>query len=850
MRKSKTVSIIALSICLALGAGVIDAAAQASQPYTWHNVRVAGGGFIPGIVFNTAERDLIYARTDIGGAYRMDKSTGHWIPLLDWIGWDDWGLTGVVSLATDPVDPRRVYAACGTYTNSWDPENGAILRSSDYGENWEISELPFKLGGNMPGRGCGERLAVDPNDNRILYLGAPSGNGLWKSTDYGVSWSKVSGFPNPGNYVDDPSNDYTADKQGIYWVTFDKDTASSGGATQTIYVGVADKSSTCVYRTTNGGSAWQAVPGQPTGLLPHKGKLDTINDFLYIAYSDNGGPYDGQMGDVWRYGTASGEWTCISPVENDGVTGEGDNYFGYSGLSIDAQHPSTVMITAYSSWWPDTIIWRSTDHGNTWSKIWDWVSYPSRSFRYSQDVSDAPWLEWGGRPGEAEVLPKLGWMTESLEIDPFDSNRMMYGTGATIYGTNNLTSWDNGGTVNISVMCEGLEETSVLCLLSPPSGPPLLSGLGDIYGFCHERLDEVPEAFFSEPRIATSSMDYAELKPGFVYRVGKGGEEINYIVQKSSGMSNDGGRTWTMNYNEPAGITDGGTVAVGADGTYVVWSPAGSQVHYSNSGGSAWMSSSGLPAEAIVASDRVNPKKFYGFSEGRFYVSTDGGATFTSTVSGLPGEASVKAIPGREGDVWLAGGEDGLYHSTDSGATFSPLANVEEADTIGFGKAASGEDYMAVYTSARIGGIRGIFRSDDRGNSWIRINDDRHQWAWTGKTITGDPRVYGRVYIGTNGRGIICGEPSGGTVTSPPTTPPQDTPTPTPTATPGVTLGDANGDNSINIVDALLTAQYYVGLEPAGFITDAADVDCNGTINIVDALMIARYYVGLVSEFC
>jgi hypothetical protein len=32
----------------------------------------------------------------------------------------------------------------------------------------------------MPGRGLGERLAVDPKLPSVLYFGARSGNGLWK----------------------------------------------------------------------------------------------------------------------------------------------------------------------------------------------------------------------------------------------------------------------------------------------------------------------------------------------------------------------------------------------------------------------------------------------------------------------------------------------------------------------------------------------------------------------------------------------------------------------------------------------------------------------------------------------
>lgn len=51
------------------------------------------------------------------------------------------------------------------YTNSWDPNNGQILISTDYGRTFSVSKLPFKVGGNMPGRGMGEvrdRLANGP----------------------------------------------------------------------------------------------------------------------------------------------------------------------------------------------------------------------------------------------------------------------------------------------------------------------------------------------------------------------------------------------------------------------------------------------------------------------------------------------------------------------------------------------------------------------------------------------------------------------------------------------------------------------------------------------------------------
>ncbi|WP_324787978.1 cellulose binding domain-containing protein [Streptomyces sp. H51] len=764
MRRTRIVTaVLALAAGLlagtppALAAGGAAKTTLTADTYSWHNARIDGGGFVPGIVFNRTEKNLAYARTDIGGAYRWQQSTKTWTPLLDSVDWDHWGHTGVVSLASDSADPDKVYAAVGTYTNSWDPGNGAVLRSSDRGASWQRTDLPFKLGGNMPGRGMGERLAIDPNKDSVLYLGAPSGKGLWRSTDSGATWSQVTAFPNPGDYAQDPSDPsgYSSDNQGIVWVTFDESTGTSGSATKTIYVGVADKDN-AVYRSTDAGATWTRPAGQPTGYLAHKGVLDAENGYLYLAYSDTGGPYDGGKGRLWRYATATGTWTDISPVA------EADTYYGFSGLTVDRQHPGTVMATGYSSWWPDTQIFRSTDSGATWTKAWDYTSYPNRVNRYTMDVSSSPWLTWNANPSPPEQTPKLGWMTEALEIDPFDSDRMMYGTGATVYGTEDLTKWDSGSRFTVKPMVQGLEETAVQDLASPPSGgAQLFSALGDIGGFRHTDLTKVPSTMYTSPTFTTTtSLDFAETNPDTVVRVG------NLDSGPHVAFSTDNGANWFAG-TDPSGVSGGGTVAAAADGSRFVWSPDGTGVRYTTGFGSSWSASSGIPAGAIVESDRVDPKTFYGFKSGKFYVSTDGGATFTaSSASGLPSGDSVrfKALPGTKGDVWLAGGASGsaygLWHSTDGGASFTRLANVEQADTIGFGKAATGASYQTLYTSAKIGGVRGIFRSTDTGASWTRINDDARQWAFTGAAITGDPRVYGRVYVSTNGRGVIYGDTS------------------------------------------------------------------------------------------
>ena len=91
----------------------------------------------------------------------------HWIPLLHWVGENDWNWSGVeVSRPTPPIQPALPR---GRYLHQrLAPVNGAITRSTDRGRTFKRTELPFKLGGNEPGRSMGERLVIDPRDGTLL----------------------------------------------------------------------------------------------------------------------------------------------------------------------------------------------------------------------------------------------------------------------------------------------------------------------------------------------------------------------------------------------------------------------------------------------------------------------------------------------------------------------------------------------------------------------------------------------------------------------------------------------------------------------------------------------------------
>jgi hypothetical protein len=97
--------------------------------------------------------------------------------------------------------------------------------------------------------------------------------------------------------------------------------------------------------------------------------------------------------------------------------------------------------------------------------------------------------------------------------------------------------------------------------------------------------------------------------------------------------------------------------------------------------------------------------------------------------------------------------------STDGGETFKRMAGVDDAGLVGFGQPAPGVSHPAVFVWGKVGGVEGLFRSDDVGKTWLKLNDERWGFAQL-SALTGDPNRFGRVYLGLHGRGLVYGDPS------------------------------------------------------------------------------------------
>ncbi len=706
-----------------------------SENYTWQNAKIIDGGVMSGMVIHPTERGLMYIRGDVGGVYRWNPTTQLWVPLMDFIGGPEGSLMSVESIAIDPSDPNRLYIAAGT-SPIW-AVNAAIFSSSDRGNSFTRANLPFKLGGNDIGHMAGERLAVNPFSPNQLYLGTRS-NGLWSSSDYGVTWSQVANFPITSS----------TDQVGLPFVRFD---SLRNGM---VYVAAHTGG---LYRTTDGGLTWRVVPGQPAALpggdTPRLMRSAQGRDgVLYLTYGNSAELAAMNNGAVYKL-AQDGTWTNITPR---GPNGETNLWYGFCAVAVDPQHSGTVMVATWDRWSPGDTIYRSTDSGA------NWASLREHSVR---DASLSPYAYFGASE------PDFGVWTAILEIDPFDSNHAFYHSGGTLWATDDLTNLDSLKVTHWYVGADGIEETVVQSLISPPLGAHLLSGVGDDGGFRHDDFSISPPAFSNPRMMEVSFLDFAETNPSVVARVGL----VDYSGTMAGSYSVDGGNSWTQFASVPPGLADsphgasGSMIAVSSDGATFVWSPVAAPPAFSRDRGASWTVSAGAPGGLRVVADRVNPNTFYGWAglAGTFYVSTDAGASFAARAAGLPqdqgnpgwtNQAQPRAVPGREGDIWLPL-TSGLYHSTDSGASFTRIGTVGSSLLAGLGAAAPGSQYAALYVVGTVNGVYGIFRSDDGATTWTRINDDAHQFGSLA-VIIGDPRTYGRVYIGTMGRGVISGDPA------------------------------------------------------------------------------------------
>ena len=734
IRQTGALGLLAAGLPVASGA----AAMSDDAPYAWKSVPFGGGGFIDGFVFHPREKGLLYARTDIGGAYRFDPGTRSWIPLLDQLTKSQTDLSGVLSLALDPNDANRVYVAGGLYLGPW-ARNGALLASADRGVTWQINELPVKLGGNSPGRGSGERLQVDPDNGEILYLGT-SQDGLMVSSDRGRSFSHLGFEP-----------------RHVSLVLIDPRSGRQGKGSQTLWVGSHDQPG--LYVSRDAGRSFAREAATPAQAPQHA--VLASDGTLYVTFAIGDGrtacnPSYAKRGSVWKR-DPSGRWTDITP-EDPAHDAQG---FGYSGIDVDRNLPGRLVVSTIERWSVGDDLFVSTDDGAHWTSV---------GARSHHDASAYPWLVNYMR-GE----DKMGHWLADVKLDPFDGNRAIYGTGYGLWLTANLDAALRGGTVHWDFAVANLEETATLEIRSPSGGATLLGAMGDVSGAAWDDVAKTPRnGLFAPSNQTNRSVDFAQLRPAIIARTADQAPTGGWWSADGSVTWHPFGASTRTTKSATGGYLNAGTIAVSAGGSSFVWAPEKQPALCSRDHGKTWVPVAGWPSgevDAVPVADRQVDGVFYTHDRaaGELLVSVDGGLSFRSGITGLPKLASwqssqLVAAPGALRDLWLVL-HDTLVHMPSADKPAITIRGVAECWKVALGKAAPGKDYHAVYVWGRLlvrgQPVEGLFRSDDAGASFTRIDDDRHRYGLL-LSLTADPLEYGTVYVAPHGRGVVVGKPRQG----------------------------------------------------------------------------------------
>ena len=370
-RHASVFSSVLKKVCALLAFGAPAALAQGSATPTdsnaftalsWRLIGPFRAGRAPAVAGSAARPFEYYAGTTGGGVFKTVNGGATWSPISD----KTFGGT-IGGIAVSASNPDIIYAGTGEYTlrGNVSPGDG-VYKSTDAGVTWTFVGL-------RDSRQI-SRVLVHPTNPDIVYVGAlghafgPNAErGLFRSTDGGKSWKNVlfrSDSAGIADVVMDPS-----DPRTLYAATFQ--------VVRKPWDIVAGGEGSALFKSTDGGDTWTELtrnPGLPRGVLGNIGiAVSPVKSTLLWAMvqADSGGLYrSDDAGATWR--RVNSRWDIRWRP------------FYFSRVFADPKDTNVV-------YQPNGTLFKSTDGGKTfksvrkYDELWDthelWID-PSNPKRF------------------------------------------------------------------------------------------------------------------------------------------------------------------------------------------------------------------------------------------------------------------------------------------------------------------------------------------------------------------------------------------------------------------------------------------------------------------------------------
>jgi hypothetical protein len=697
--------------------GVVDAGMAVPGPSgEWEILPVGAGGFLTNLLVTST--NLLIATTDTYGAYWFNTGattpkpnnssgvpTGAWQQLVtsnsmptDEAVNPGVMATGVGAVVAAPSSPNIWYMLASVY--QYNESNYSVYVSANAGRTWTLTNFtPVALssnhwsGGTSSGfgyRAMYPKLAVHPTNPDIVIVGTDQ-NGVFISAD-GMNFSAVSSIPTAAAG--------TAGNTGVLFAPNNGNIAFCYSDGNGIYAtsNAASGASSTWYHINNGAGPQSVACAS----------ISAAGVYWVVDFNNN----------LWSGVYNATAHTC-SWVEqiSDGTV---------NSVAADDPFNANHVLALQSSGGDGKLNESNNGISGPWSG-WTNVSYTH---------NDIPWL--------ADLDP-YGMGSNNLVFDQ-NTQGIVYSTFANVCTANIGTSpLSTSTTVNWNGFGQGIEQLVGNVVVVPP-------GCGILVGVWDDTLLALNGSTYPSakaPVAATGTLcgcwniDYAKSNPTFAVAVCDdflNGNATPATQRFCFGNYSGGAWSWTLFGNsgttKPTGLYSApstgyprGCVAVSTPSNFMWAGLAGGTPQYTLDGGATWTALSLPTSPALfswnagggginpiwMAADWVNGDFYFWNNAEAFYTGTVSGSSISWTRYANSNEAygenpMIAAVPGNAGHLFWSTGWTGNNNQQPTGgwfgyctngqpssANFTQVTNVFQANCFGFGAAAPGQSYPAVY---------------------------------------------------------------------------------------------------------------------------------------------------------
>lgn len=585
------------------------------------NIGPAGmSGRVTCITADPSDAGTLYAGSASGGLWRSENHGQTWEPLFQ-----NEKVASIGAVAVDPVHPDIIYVGTGEGNPRNSQTSGyGLYKSYDGGETWTCIGLEETR--------TIHRIVINPENTDEVFVGATGvawgegPRGVYHTKDGGKTWTQslyVDAKTGAADLVMDPNNPkklIAAMWEYRRWPWFFK----SGGPSSGLYV------------TYDGGENWKKLTedeGMPKGDLGRIGLAiaPSNSDVVYALIETE------KKNGLYRSNDGGKNWFKVSEDEQTG-----NRPFYYADLRVDPKNHDRL----YSLW---TYVTRSDDGGKSWKTITPYSSvHPDHHAMWINPDNPAHVVE--GNDGGMNISYDYGetWhFVESLPLAQFYHINVDDQLPYNVYGG----MQDNGSWMGpaYSLTVDGIrnEEWSELFFGDGFDVVPIPGRTDALYAQSQEGNVALvnPQTGYSE-LIKPAHPDGEKLRFHWNAPIAinpHAPETSLYFGSQYVHKSTDNGRSWTiispdLTSNDPEKqkqLESGGL-------TYDV---TGAENH--------------TCLLAIAPSALDNQVIWTGSDDGKLYVTTDGGATWTDLskkLKGMPEGAwipQIRASDYDKGTAWV-----------------------------------------------------------------------------------------------------------------------------------------------------------------------------------------------------